>query len=89
MLDLTMPKMNGEEAFRCLRAITPDVKVLLCSGYSEQQAVRHFVGGGLAGFLQKPYLRETLAQKLRAILGTKAFETKVLEGGTYAGKDPD
>ena len=82
LLDLTMPQMDGNEAFRLLRQVNPDVKVLLCSGYSEQQAVRHIVGGGLSGFMQKPYLKETLALKLREILGMQ-----VVEGGNDAGKD--
>jgi CheY-like chemotaxis protein len=83
MLDLTMPKMDGEEAFRCLRALNPNVKVLLCSGYGEQQAVQQFTGGGLAGFVQKPYLRDTLIQKLREVLGTR-----VHGGGVHVGEDP-
>jgi len=82
MLDLTMPKMDGEKTFRLMRLANPEVKVLLCSGYSEQQAVRQFVGGGLSGFMQKPYLQETLAQKLGEILGMQ-----VVGGGKYAGKD--
>ena len=83
LLDLTMPKMNGDEAFRRIRAINPDARVILSSGYGEQQAVRQIAGGGPAGFMQKPYLQETLAQKLREILGQQVFG-----GGTYAGKDP-
>jgi len=68
LLDLTMPHMGGEEAFRELRRIQPDVKVILCSGYGMQDATQFFIGQGLAGFLQKPYkmsaLKETLAQLL-------------------------
>ncbi len=66
LLDLTMPRMNGEEAFRELRRIDPDVRVVLSSGYSEQEIAARFAGRGLAGFIQKPYqverLRETLKQ---------------------------
>ncbi len=55
LLDMTMPVMGGEEAFRQLRVIDPAVRVLLSSGYNEQEATRRFAGKGLAGFLQKPY----------------------------------
>jgi len=55
LMDLTMPRMNGEEAFREFRRIDPDVKVIICSGYNEQEVSQHFVGKGLAGFLKKPY----------------------------------
>lgn len=66
LLDLTMPRMNGEEAFRELLRINPGVRVVLSSGYSEQEVAARFAGRGLAGFIQKPYqverLRETLKQ---------------------------
>jgi len=68
LLDMTMPIMNGEEAFSQLKAIKPDVKVILSSGYNEVEAVRRFTGKGLAGFIQKPYSSIALAEKLRAVL---------------------
>ena len=37
LLDLTMPHMDGEEAFRELRQINPEVKTILCSGYNMQE----------------------------------------------------
>jgi signal transduction histidine kinase len=68
LLDMTMPVMSGEEAFRHLRSIRQDVKVILSSGYNEVEAVRRFTGKGLAGFLQKPYTGTKLAEKIRSIL---------------------
>jgi PAS domain S-box-containing protein len=68
LLDMTMPIMNGEQAFRELKTIRPDVRVILSSGYNEGEAVRRFAGKGLAGFIQKPYSANTLAQKVRAVL---------------------
>lgn len=64
LLDLTMPGLNGVEAFREIRLARPDVRVLLMSGYNEQTAVQRFTGKGLAGFIQKPFLANQL---LRAI----------------------
>ncbi len=64
LLDLTMPRMNGEEAYRELRKIDPAVRVVLASGYSESDVSARFAGKGLAGCLQKPY---SLA-KLRGLL---------------------
>jgi PAS domain S-box-containing protein len=68
LLDLTMPKMDGVETFRQMRAINPEVVVLLSSGYNEQQAIRQFVGQGLSGLIQKPYQLATLERKLRELL---------------------
>jgi len=67
LLDMTMPKMNGEECFRHLRQINPDIKVILSSGYNEQEATSRFTGKGLAGFLQKPYSPQALADKITSI----------------------
>jgi PAS domain S-box-containing protein len=68
LLDMTMPIMNGEEAFRRLKAINPAIKVILSSGYNEVEAIRLFTGKGLAGFIQKPYSTTTLLEKIRSVL---------------------
>jgi CheY-like chemotaxis protein len=68
LLDLTMPIMSGLETFNALQQIQPGIPILLCSGYSEEDATTHFVGRGLAGFIQKPFrpadLLAALHQKL-------------------------
>jgi PAS domain S-box-containing protein len=70
ILDLTMPEMGGEEVFRELRRLCQDVRVILSSGYSEQEVTKRFAGKKIAGFIQKPYtmkmLRETLERVFRA-----------------------
>ena len=63
-----MPRMDGQEAFAEMRNIRPDVAVILCSGYNEQDATQHFAGKGLAGFVQKPYSMVELRDKLMEIL---------------------
>jgi len=68
ILDLTMPRLDGEETFRELRRIAPDISVLLSTGYNEQTVAARFTGQGLAGFLQKPYTRTELARQLAALL---------------------
>ena len=69
LLDLTMPGMSGEQTFDSLKEIDPDVQVVLCSGYNENDATQHFKGKGLAGFLQKPFTMRTLKEKLDLVLG--------------------
>ena len=68
LLDLTMPAMDGKETFLELQKINPDVKVILCSGYNEQDVVTHFSSKGLAGFLQKPFKKAALMKKLAEVL---------------------
>jgi PAS domain S-box-containing protein len=69
ILDLTMPHMNGEEAFREIRAISPEARVLMSSGYAENEIVSRFAGKGTAGFIQKPYTLATLRERVGTALG--------------------
>jgi PAS domain S-box-containing protein len=69
ILDLTMPHMDGEECFRELRRLQPGIKVIMSSGYNEQEVTQKFVGKGLAGFIQKPYRLSTLREVIQAIQG--------------------
>jgi len=68
ILDLTMPKMDGEQCFRELRKLDPGVKVLISSGYSEQEVAEKFVGKGVTGFIQKPFKITTLRDTLKNVL---------------------
>ena len=65
ILDLTMPRMDGEQCFRELRLLDPDVKVIMSSGFSEQDVIQKFDGKGLTGFIQKPYKLGALKDILR------------------------
>jgi len=56
------------QTFGELRRIRPEIKVILSSGYNEQDATRHFAGRGLTGFIQKPYNLLTLRKKLMEVL---------------------
>jgi two-component system cell cycle sensor histidine kinase/response regulator CckA len=68
ILDLTMPHFDGEGCFCELRKLKAGVRVLLSSGYSEQETVTRFEGQGLAGFVQKPYTTGELLAKIREAL---------------------
>ncbi|MBN4076987.1 PAS domain S-box protein [Mariprofundus ferrooxydans] len=68
LLDMTMPRLDGKGCFRELRRINPDVQVVLCSGYNEQEATSRFTGKGLASFVQKPYRPEVLMEAIHAAI---------------------
>ena len=63
-----MPEMDGIETFRGIKKMSDDLKVILASGYNEQEATRQFVGRGLAAFIQKPFVMAELKQKLEEVL---------------------
>ncbi len=64
LLDYLMPDLDGVATFDGLKKMRPDCRVILSSGYSEEEATRRFDGKGLSGFIQKPYKID----KLRVIV---------------------
>ena len=68
VLDLTMPKMSGDEVFRRIRASRPQTRVILCSGYTEEDISRQFDGLGLDGFIEKPFTPSELIEKVGTVL---------------------
>ena len=67
LLDLSMPDLDGEETFRELKKINPDVKVVLNSGYAEEEILNRIEGAGFAGLLHKPTSNDTLIATLRNV----------------------
>ena len=65
LLDMTMPRMSGEETFLELRRRREDLPVILSTGFSEQEAMARFAGQDLAGFVQKPYRSRALVAIMR------------------------
>ena len=55
ILDLTMPRQNGEQTFLELLRIKHDVKVIIATGYHEQEVTERFRANPPSGFIQKPY----------------------------------
>ncbi|HEX6615170.1 MAG TPA: ATP-binding protein [Gemmatimonadales bacterium] len=74
LLDLSMPRMPGQDALKHLKARCPEVPVVLMSGYTEQEVASKLVhdSGGAAAFLQKPFLPEDLSSVLRRALASRA-----------------
>ena len=70
LLDSTVPGMSGVAIFDQMRRIKPDVKVILSSGFDEEEATRKYTGRGLSGFLQKPFTLQAMRDALAPILDT-------------------
>lgn len=71
LLDMTMPSMSGGEVHAALRAIAPDVPVIVFSGYSEQSLPTRFGEARPLAFLQKPFTADTLMQCLADALAAR------------------
>ncbi len=68
ILDLTMPRMGGEEAFREIRKLYPDLPLILMSGYSKWDAAQVTGEDGKMAFLQKPFTKSALIAALQSLL---------------------
>lgn len=67
ILDLTMPRMDGLEAWTELNRMDPGAKVILMSGFSSEDVVARFEEKGIAGFLQKPFTFEDLGKMMSEV----------------------
>ncbi|MCB9476213.1 MAG: PAS domain S-box protein [Deltaproteobacteria bacterium] len=68
LLDMVMPRLNGEAAFRKMKAIRPDICVLLSSGFSEESVAQDLFTMGVAGFIEKPYDVPQLIKEVDRVL---------------------
>ncbi|HAM50773.1 MAG TPA: hypothetical protein DCP92_08795 [Nitrospiraceae bacterium] len=67
ILDLKMPRMNGEDAFRVIRGLNPGIKCLISSAYITQEDVEVFSAMGVTTFLEKPYPLEDLYRTINSL----------------------
>ena len=67
-LDIVMPDMDGEEAFHRLRQLQPDLRVILMSGYDEENALGRLAGERGVAFIHKPFVYDTLIAKLHEVM---------------------
>ncbi len=69
--DIGLPKLGGEEVFKCIREINPSAKVILASGYIDPNLKTLLLSKGVSEFILKPYRPEEVLKKLRMILDEK------------------
>ncbi|HRX49149.1 MAG TPA: response regulator [Spirochaetota bacterium] len=68
LLDVIMPGMSGLETYRELRAVKNDVKVLLTSGFRNEEKIQEGVEQGINGFIQKPFTLNRLSEAVFKII---------------------
>jgi CheY-like chemotaxis protein len=68
LTDVIMPHMNGVELSKCLKATRPHLKVIFASGYGGEELARQLSIAPNAVLLEKPFSKDTLLTKIRAVL---------------------
>jgi two-component system, cell cycle sensor histidine kinase and response regulator CckA len=87
LLDMIMPGMGGGETFNELKAIDPDIKVVLSSGYSINGQAKNILNRGCKGFIQKPFSLQDLSIKLRQVLDGDTAPAANRSNGTFPHQD--
>jgi two-component system, chemotaxis family, CheB/CheR fusion protein len=68
LLDMIMPRQNGPETLMKIRDLSKDVRVLIVSGYNLEKQFKSVMEHGVNGYLQKPFQRHELFDKIKSIL---------------------
>ncbi len=70
LLDLTViGGMGGEECFKRLRELDPDVRAIVTSGYDDDDMIKRYLEMGFVGYITKPYRVGDLGRVLKSVLG--------------------
>jgi len=77
ILDVGLPDMAGDEVYPHLKAVRPELKVLVCSGYAIDGPAQEILDRGGEGFIQKPFLFATLSEKVKEVLEEKGLQDQI------------
>ena len=72
VVDVVMPEMSGPDFVRQVAPLCPGMRLLYISGYTDEAIVHHGIHESGAAFLQKPFLPDALARKVREVLDTRS-----------------
>ena len=71
ILDIILPDMRGGGIYPLIMKARPNLKVIVCSGYSVDGPAQEILNAGAQAFIQKPFTVATLAEKLKEVLDKK------------------
>ena len=72
LMDMIMPKLGGSQAFAKIRELDPQAKILLSSGFVNEEDIQHLLNQGACGFLAKPHRLPVVVKAVREALDGKS-----------------
>jgi DNA-binding NtrC family response regulator len=69
IIDMIMPVLGGRDCFREIKAMNPDVRAILSTGFSLDGTVQEIMDEGIIGFIQKPYRLDELSNVVSKAIG--------------------
>ncbi len=71
ILDLTMPTMDGETAYRIIRKKHPKIPIIISTGFSESEVDKRFANEKIDGLLLKPYQLYVLTKTVESVINKR------------------
>lgn len=68
-MDIVMPKKNGIDALKGIKAIDPNAKVIMCTAVGQEQMVKLAVKTGARGYIVKPFQAPKVLEEVKNVLG--------------------
>jgi len=68
LTDAIMPRMGAVDLIPALRALNPDIQVLVCTGYAPDEIRRTLNHLGISGYIRKPFSQGDLAMAVRTAI---------------------
>jgi two-component system chemotaxis response regulator CheY len=69
-MDVVMPKVNGIEALKGIRAIDPNAKVVMCTAVGQEQMVKLAIKTGAKGYIVKPFQAPKVLEEIKNVLSS-------------------
>ena len=69
LLDVVLGDLTGDEVLRQMQALSPEVKVLVTSGFRKEDGPKQLLEAGAMGFLKKPFGVAEISRAVKEILG--------------------
>ncbi|MBF0433300.1 MAG: response regulator [Fibrobacteria bacterium] len=70
IIDMNLPRQTGTECFRSLKKINPDIKAIMCTGFSLNEETEPILEEGVSGFIQKPFEMKLLLDLVAKVIAS-------------------